>query len=226
MMLYNHHKFMLLSIISILVVTPNVSALTSQGLSWGYLEEESYTFIRSGFLEQNGASYTTLRQYVLFGPSHPTIEDPMTSESSIPRVSFQEELPNETFVESLFGPREIVAVPVGNWPLLAEVFANHLNTTNSTLQMIETSHEWGYVNLIQDDEISTRTVTLKYSKIDGVLNLFEEVNDYHIIDRYVSNIIDRLDAPTEEPNLLPVLLLLTAIFTVMIVIAIMRMKLR
>lgn len=211
-------------ILTILVLTVCISAVPSQGLAWGYLEGEIYYFSKVNHKVEAGVPSTIEFHYVLYAPAFPAIEDPITNVSAIPQVIFQERLLNGTLVDSQSGPVQLVAVPIGNWSLLTEMYRNLFEHENTTLGIINTPQEWGYVDPILDSETLSTTATLIYSKSDGVLNRFEQVYEYGDQDRYLSITIERTNAPLENPILLPALLLLTTGIVAVVLIIIARKK--
>ncbi|MHA2078978.1 MAG: hypothetical protein ACXAB0_11925 [Candidatus Thorarchaeota archaeon] len=64
------------------------------------------------------------------------------------------------------------AFPLGNWTLIEEFERAELNTSYWDIEIIDTDAEWG-MSISADERIAMHTDTVKYSKVDGVLNLFE-----------------------------------------------------
>ena len=151
-----------------------VSATHSQGLHWGYEEGQGFTFIERRLFEGDESIIEIENYFLLVGPEHPSIEDPLTNERLPPFSRFDVYWANDSSLDEenwQVGLR--LAVPIGNWSLLSKVTEARFNreeiSENGTYSglIFETNDEWGY-NTTRISDIPSSTC-FTYSKHDGVL---------------------------------------------------------
>ncbi|MFW9848117.1 MAG: hypothetical protein ACFFF4_03200 [Candidatus Thorarchaeota archaeon] len=177
-----NRKYLLVVIATFLFILLDVrcvSAVHSQGLYWGYQEGEEFFFIDSITVTDDEESTTTVEYYKLVDTELSELEDPITNESYAPSARFDVYRNDGTYHEEDFLLGSRVAVPIGNWSLLTEVYEYNLfikdppdeNVTVS-YDFIESADKWGYYWIRVDSfygMISRDEVKWTYSKQDGVL---------------------------------------------------------
>ncbi len=158
-----------------LLVT-GVSAAQSQGLRWGFEKGEQYYFTQS--VQNLGEAEPSQTDLMFICDDYPLIQDPLTDYSSLPWASFQTYFTNGSPTDTAIGELRI-AVPIGNWSLLSEMFARH--SANNTLpqnatpsfRIVEDNEQWGYIWEWSLSSPQTNfSVQYSYSTRDGVLTQF------------------------------------------------------
>ncbi len=158
-----------------LLVT-GTSAAQSQGLHWGFERGKQYYFTQS--VQKLGETEPSQTNFKFICNTYPSIQDPLTDNSSLPYASFHTYFANGSPAESaIYWPA--IAVPVGNWSLLSEVLRSHNanamlppNTTQS-LRIVENNEQWGYIwDLSFLSPQTNSSLQCSYSRQDGVLIQF------------------------------------------------------
>jgi len=152
---------------------PQVSAVHSQNLEWGFEEGQRYDFQESFQFNGDEDSISVLERYVMVAPALPVLEDPITN---IPRANFEVFWPNNTPASGNELAGRGLAVPTGNWSLLTHIYEMHgfflqneSEFENYSVAIIDTDQEWGFHYVMDDNEFSSNTIRITYSKQDGIL---------------------------------------------------------
>ena len=154
------------------------SAAQSQGLHWGFVKGQQYYFTQRAQDPREAEPSEVNLMYVC--DDYPSIQDPLTGNSSPPRASFQAYLINGSPTDVGIGGSTI-AVPIGNWSLLSDVFesywVNTLSPQNATssFQTVENNVEWGFTfEWLYLFPHSGVILQFSYSKQDGVLTQYSQ----------------------------------------------------
>ncbi|MFW9927746.1 MAG: hypothetical protein ACFFDM_13435 [Candidatus Thorarchaeota archaeon] len=153
-----------------------VSATHSQNLHWGYEEGQGFTFIYRRHFENDEVIIENENYFLLVGPEHPSIEDPLTNDSYTPFSRFDVYWANDSSLdEENWQVGLHLAVPIGNWSLLSKVLEASFNRRNVSeydtysFQIIDTINEWGYNTTSTRSTSDGSSTRFTYSKLDGVL---------------------------------------------------------
>ncbi len=149
-----------------------------QSLQWGVQEGNRYDLqLDSATVNYSGAGEQNQVAFYVLALNPPPIPDPLTIEqNTIPVAQFQAYFNNGTIMQ---GNVLDLAVPIGNWSLLAAVlaegFRNALPDEDTRANFSESSTSWGYNATWSSSVITFPEASfvvrreIQYSKTDGVL---------------------------------------------------------
>jgi hypothetical protein len=153
-------------ILSLIIVSP-ATAITNHNLHWGFEDGDQFHYSISG------NQFTDISDYYVEVDSIPTLPEDINFFSDIPYyqigVSFYYE--NGTEFEQYYLSMYWMAFPIGNWSFIQELIGDNPYSENT---IIDTASEWGVSNT-QEYGGTTQSGTIKFSKADGVLNLYSIV---------------------------------------------------
>jgi hypothetical protein len=155
-----------------LLLAQSASAANSQGLTWGFTKGQTFTFSMNGSTEMQiltfTTSTTTSATINMEITSVPDIPEEVDSILDIPFIGIKISYANGSSPEELT-PVPIngsLAVPIGNWSLMEDIFDIYSIMPNATL--INDASFFGYEMAYSLVGISVDYV-LKLSKADGFL---------------------------------------------------------
>lgn len=147
----------------------STAAVTNHNLEWGF--EVGYQF----HYRYSGSFVIGVIDFYVEIDSLPTIPTNVTSYLEISfsssHYTFYYENGTEMRMSLSWG-----AMPIGNWPLIKVI----LNETSPIdYDWIDTDSEWGVV-YTEEYTALIRIVTVRFSKTDGIMNLYHVVDDPEI----------------------------------------------
>jgi hypothetical protein len=161
-----------------LLVT-GASAAQSQGLHWGFEKGKEYYFTEQ--VQSLGETEPFRMDLMLIPEDYPSIQDPLANGSYPPWTSFHVYFTNGSPLVNGYVETLRVAVPVGNWSLLLDVFESYFasnplpGTKTQSFRAAENNIDWGFV-VEQSYSLSRQNWTIQYSfsRQDGVLTQCSE----------------------------------------------------
>ena len=159
-----------LLILVVFLLTPNpILASHSQGLEWGFSEDDRFDFMETHLSILNATTTNQLgMSYYAIAPVPPDLDDPLCKEDYMPYARAPLFYPNGTQIYPN-GPKMRFAVPIGNWSLLSQLMLASLSRSNQSGEIQEDNDCWGYDAVLSVDDFFIDTLAVKYSKADGVL---------------------------------------------------------
>ncbi len=201
-----------IGILLVIPFLPILSSAHSQGLHWGYEEDQEFYFHERTVSEYQGNIEEMDYTFILKDSDPFTIEDPLTNDSQPPQERFDVYWLNGTSAaDGFFVTGYYAAVPIGNWSLLTQIFQTHfdnqptLENVTYNYQFQESNTEWGFTGertenpLVSNDTMEARFI---YSKADGVLILYTWDSNSPVHDFYIHYSLARLPMHPETQNLL------------------------
>lgn len=170
-------RISILLVFCILVIgtASSVAAITNHNLQWGFEVGDQFHYTYSG---DSTLGHTNFYVEIDAIPTIPTdVIESSEIRLSYEHYSFYQEDGTEMLSIQPWG-----IFPIGNWPLVQELFEN---SSSSDYEWINTATEWGFTYTTTHPDwdpdngavsVDT-TITGKFSKIDGAMNLYREVND-------------------------------------------------
>ncbi len=142
------------------------TAVTNHNLAWGFEVGDQFHYRYSG-----GFILGVIDFYIEID-SRPTIPTNVTSYLEISISSSHYTCYYENSTKMDISP-PWGAMPIGNWPLI-QVILNE--TSPNDYDWIDTDSEWGVI-YTEEYTALVRTVTVRFSKTDGIMNLYHMVDD-------------------------------------------------
>jgi hypothetical protein len=152
--------------IALVSISP-VTAITNHNLHWGFEVGDQFHYSISG------QQYITITDYYVEIDEVPTLPEDIhySMDLSYHLLIYSVYYENGTEFEYNYLTLYWIALPIGNWSFVQELIGEN---PYSETTIINTATEWGMTSSSEFGGM-TQTATIKFSKADGVLNLYSIV---------------------------------------------------
>jgi hypothetical protein len=214
-------KTLLLSALFVgLLFLQTASAASDQGLTWGIMEGQTFTFSVDESSETSNFTITTSVEYsfqvIMEISSLPEIRADIDSLSELPPVDVNIKFGNCTDPAALIPLWFSFIMPVGNWALIDEFYQDLFGSMPGII-WIDNASVYGY-SMSWDTYGGLYNCTLKYLKSDGFL-LSMYVDEEMLFSNFTMNLVRQVG-----PDAMTVILVGGGVRIIVITVAILKMK--